>query len=181
MIDTICEDTTFYYSVRVQDMCKRKYYNHPKGCPNVGKLYHPPNVPLFDEVFDLNKSTYIVGLRFDLKEHFDSMRKGNPKWTDRQVYCVLYWQGRTRKLVKEFALSKFNNIGIDVIFDRVPSRYGVNMNKTIKPFNKSIHFPVVRYTWTMGLVATPNDLFKTSDMFTIPLKNNKNKKLSQFQ
>lgn len=82
--------------------CKLPYYNHPKGCPNYGKKsYCPPNAPSLEEYFDLEKELYLVHSEFNLAEHEHKMKEKHPNWSRHQCRCVLYWQSRSRKQMKE--------------------------------------------------------------------------------
>ena len=79
-----------------QSMCKRPYHNHPRGCPNYNhKAGCPPQQKLFFEVFD--SDFYLIFNEFDLRNHVKRLKRKHPKWTERQLYCCLHWQGGTRK------------------------------------------------------------------------------------
>lgn len=85
--------------------CTRSYPNHPKGCPNFSKKpLCPPNT----EKINLDKyNDYILFyIKFNFKEYYELRKKEHPNWTDKQVKCVLYWQGAVRKILKE-ALFEF--------------------------------------------------------------------------
>ena len=82
-----------------QKLCRNPYSNHPRGCPNYGKKKGcPPQQKLFFEVFD--SDFYLIYTEFDLAAHVKKMKKKHPNWTDRQLYCCLYWQGTARKNLK---------------------------------------------------------------------------------
>ena len=82
-----------------RDLCRKPYYNHPRGCPNYGKKKGcPPQQKLFFDVFDCD--LYLIYTEFDLASHVKKMRKKLPNWTDLQLYCCLYWQGTARKNLK---------------------------------------------------------------------------------
>ena len=92
-IHTISIDPTF------QKICWRPYYNHPRGCPNYGKKRGcPPHQKMFFDVFD--RDFYLIFTEFDLGTPVKKMKKKHPNWTDRQLYCCLYWQGTARKNLK---------------------------------------------------------------------------------
>jgi predicted metal-binding protein len=91
--------------------CKIPYPNHLKGCPNYGKKDYcpPPSANLLINILDLKRPMYIVYSEFDLDKHILKMKNKHPQWTDRQLRNVLYWQGTSRKQLKErvrFALYK---------------------------------------------------------------------------
>lgn len=82
-----------------RDLCQKPYPNHPRGCPNYGKKKGcPPKQKLFFDVFD--RDFYLIFTKFDLATHVGRMKKKHPNWTDRQLFCCLYWQGTARKNLK---------------------------------------------------------------------------------
>lgn len=131
---------------RITNLCKRPYYNHPKGCPNYNKKDGcPPNSQLYNEVYDLSKPVYAIINRFDLASHVGRMRTLHPEWSDRQLYCVLYWQGTARKQLQvhidKFLAnvhSGFGKIGIETC----PEAMGVNVIKTMRQVGVQLKFPV---------------------------------------
>lgn len=84
------------------EWCRLPYPGHPKGCPNYGETDRcPPLAPHVTEVFDLEKPLYFVHSEFDLEAHAARMKEKHPNWSERQCRCVLYWQGTSRKQMKE--------------------------------------------------------------------------------
>jgi predicted metal-binding protein len=82
-----------------QKLCRQSYPGHTKGCPNYGKKKGcPPQQKLFFDIFD--QDFYLIYTEFDLATHVKKMRKKHSDWTDRQLYCCLYWQGTARKNLK---------------------------------------------------------------------------------
>lgn len=82
--------------------CQIPYPNHPKGCPNYGKRDHcPPLAIKLTNILDLSRPLYLVHSEFDLLRHVEKMKARHPHWTDRQLKNVLYWQGTSRKQLKE--------------------------------------------------------------------------------
>lgn len=110
--------------------CKLPYPNHPNGCPNFGKRVGcPPNSPNADEFFDLTKPLYLVHGEFDLKGHMKHMLQKHPKWSERQLRNVLYWQKRSKRQMKQrmhlaMALLKMN------AYHTFPEALGINMYAT---------------------------------------------------
>lgn len=87
---------------KVRGLCGLPYPGHPRGCPNIGKCDRcPPLAPLFDRAFDLSAPVFAVVNEFDLGAHVERMAARNPGWTDRQLRCVLYWQGTARKQLNQ--------------------------------------------------------------------------------
>lgn len=79
--------------------CGLTYPNHPKGCPN-WKVRCPERGPFVDALMDLKKPMWIVHSEFDLVGHVERMRVRHPKWTERQLRNVLYWQNTSRKQLR---------------------------------------------------------------------------------
>ena len=87
---------------KVRALCIKPYPNHPKGCPNFGKKEGcPPKAKKFEDVFDITKPIYAIVNVFDLKSHADKMKEKHPNWSERQIYCCLYWQKTARKQLLE--------------------------------------------------------------------------------
>jgi predicted metal-binding protein len=93
------EDITF--NRKIQDFCKLKYTQHSEGCLNYSKNTGiPPGIPLIDEILDLSKPVYLIYTEFYIREHARKMKKMPLEWTDRQIYCLFYWQPKARKMHK---------------------------------------------------------------------------------
>ncbi len=74
--------------------CITPYHNHPNGCPSYGKkLGCPPQLKMFDWIFDIKKDIYAIITIFDLEEHINKMRKVHQNWTNYQLRNSRYWQG----------------------------------------------------------------------------------------
>jgi len=102
MLNYIVPIKKLIVSRRTGDWCRLSYPNHPKGCPNYGMSKRcPPQAPMVDEYFDLSKPLYFVHSEFDFTAHIKKMRTKHPEWSGRQCQCVLYWQGTSRKQMKE--------------------------------------------------------------------------------
>lgn len=111
------------------DWCKLPYPNHPRGCPNYGKDRCPPNAPLLEEYFDIQEHLYFVHSEFDLGAHALRMKEKHPNWTDRQCRCVLYWQGTSRKQLKDRIEEAVQLLDIDGI-STCPEAMGINVFAT---------------------------------------------------
>ena len=46
----------------------------------------PPNIPMFDQVYDLTKPIYLIINEFNLLEHVNSIKKIHPDWSSYQLY-----------------------------------------------------------------------------------------------
>lgn len=119
-------------SNRVGEWCRMPYPGHPKGCPNYGKADRcPPQAPHVSDYFDIAKPLYLVHSEFDLAGHQGMMQTAHPAWTDRQCRCVLYWQPKSRKQLKERAGDAMRLLGLDGMA-WVPEAMGVNVYATAR-------------------------------------------------
>ena len=110
--------------------CLLPYPNHPKGCPNYGKKKTcPPAVEKLIEVLDLDRPIYAVHSEFNLSAHVARMRLKHPDWTDRQLKCVLYWQGTSRKQLRERISTAIEATGCNYI-TTCPEAQGLNVFAT---------------------------------------------------
>lgn len=121
-------------SKRTGDWCRLPYPNHPKGCPNFGKnKWCPPQAPKVDEHFDLSKPLYFIHSEFDFTGHVDRMRGLHPEWSDLQCKCVLYWQGTSRKQMRERVKMAQWHLGIGITASAAcPEAMGVNVYATAR-------------------------------------------------
>lgn len=116
-------------SHKTGDWCQYRYPNHPKGCPNYGRDGCPPDAPFITEVMDLRRPVYIAFSEFNLDAHAIRMQFKHPAWTERQCKNVLYWQGISRKQMRQRAkIAQFYGGG-DVVLT-CPEAHGVNVYAT---------------------------------------------------
>jgi len=117
---------------RAREWCKLPYPNHPRGCPNYGKKDTcPPKVPFLQDVFDLTKPHWFIYTTFDLESHKKKMKSRHPDWTELQCRCVLYWQSRVNKSLKEKAI-EFVKTKRGVAHTSCPEAMGVDVIKSLK-------------------------------------------------
>lgn len=117
----------------VRKACLLPYPNHPKGCPNYGKKSScPPKVAQFFELVDVKNPIYIEWNEFNLKEHVDKMQVLHPSWTERQLYCCLYWQPKARKQLRLKVEKDLELLPPGYIALYAPEALGVNITKTMQ-------------------------------------------------
>ena len=117
-------------SKKVGEWCRIPYPGHLKGCPNYGKAERcPPQAPSVGDYFDLSHQLYLVHSLFSLSRHQDRMKALHPLWTDRQCRCVLYWQPKSRKTLKERVASALHQLALNAS-TMVPEAMGVNVYAT---------------------------------------------------
>jgi len=142
----------------VRKLCFRQYYNHPKGCPNFGKLRCPPKCKTIDEILDLTKTVYAVWNVFDFEKHCITMSTKHPDWSQRQVECCLYWQPRARKHLRhEIARFKLEHNYSHWTIVGNPEGSGVNVTETMKQVGIRLQWPPVTKTYQIVLAGLPNE------------------------
>ena len=147
-------------SKRTGDWCKLPYPNHPKGCPNYGMSKRcPPQAPMVDEYFDLSKPLYFIHSEFDFTAHVKKMRMKHPEWSDRQCQCVLYWQGTSRKQMKERVAKAVWELGTTASTS-CPEAMGVNVYATAKlnglNLDRIRHLKTCRHITLIGSKSLPH-------------------------
>jgi len=117
-------------SKKTGQWCKLPYPNHPKGCPNYGKKANcPPQAPWIYDYFNTLRPMYLVHSEFDLAAHVELMKQRHPDWSDRQCRCVLYWQSKSRKQMKERVFCAVNLLKTNRI-TACPEAMGLNVFAT---------------------------------------------------
>lgn len=137
--DIVIELMPFIYPIsklvlndQTGEWCKIPYPGHPKGCPNYDKVDRcPPRAPKIEDFFDISTPMYLVHSEFDLAAHQDRMLSLHPEWSDRQCRCVLYWQPKSRKQLKERSAEAMKFLGLDGVA-MVPEAMGLNVYATAR-------------------------------------------------
>jgi len=125
----IIEAVRVITSRKTGDWCRYPYPGHPKSCPKYGKEGCPPDAPFITEIMDLRRPAYIAFSEFNLSAHISKMEAKFPKWTDRQLRNVLYWQETSRKQMRQRAkIAQFYS-GAGVVLT-CPEGHGVNVYAT---------------------------------------------------
>jgi hypothetical protein len=149
------------YNPTVRKLCVHEYPNHPHGCPNFAHVDRcPPRAPLFPSVYDTAGDFYAIWSIFDLGAHVQRMRFRHPKWSDRQLRCVLYWQGTARKRLR----SEINVFRIKHAFVReydnetyliheTPEALGVDVTATMKSIGIDLPWPPVDTVYHVALAG----------------------------
>ena len=119
------------YSRRIQELCGAAYPGHPQGCPNYrsGNPECPYVAPYLEDLTDPGREFWLVFGEFDLAGHVERMKIAHPDWSTRRLRCVLYWQSRSKAMMKRRAAAWANYIGADFIHHR-PEAAGVNVYAT---------------------------------------------------
>ena len=137
--------------------CRRPYQNHPTGCPNHGhKATCPPEAMSLHRFIDINAKCWFVVAKFNLHEHMEKMRKKCPTWSDRQLRCILYWQGAVRKVLREATMdlvSKLNSEGVSVVHTPCPEAMGLYVIATGQAIGLPITLVPVDTVYKIALVG----------------------------
>jgi len=111
--------------------CRIPYYNHPTGCPNYNRVGCPPKAALLKDLLDYDWPVYLIHSNFPLLAHMRKMRNLHPDWSIHMQRNVLYWQGTSRKQLRE-RVKRF----IDILQDKptmisyCPEGRGLNVYAT---------------------------------------------------
>ena len=150
---------------KIGKWCQLPYPNHKKGCPNYNKSERcPPKSKKVDEVFDLNKSHWFLLYRFDIGIHAENMKIKHPKWSKKQCRCVLYWQNKIRKKLKEMYI-EMKKKEPELIYTDIPEAMGINVIYTIK---KNFSIPID---------VKPDDIIFKVSLVGYPIKKDRQTKL----
>jgi len=145
-----------YFEKRFMDMCGLPYPGHPKGCPNFNKNKKgcPYTTPLINEIVDITKPIYLVGIDFDLEAYEKKMKKKHPNWTNRQCRNVLYWQSKHKKELKKLLLNFIKPFDKNLFTTMKPEAYGVNMCATVRQIGIKLdwHYPL-KHVWRIALIG----------------------------
>jgi len=138
-----CSDAVIDYDVRM--LCATPYPNHPKGCPNLGvKAGCPPQAKFFDKVYDVDKGIWIAWIGFDFASYCRKMRRKHPDWSQQQVECCLYWEGKADKMLRdEVGDLAYNLSGTGEAWQVTfcPEAMGVNVTETMKLVGVELEWP----------------------------------------
>ena len=122
------------------DLCRLKYPNHSNGCPNYGKKVGCP--PTASHLYTLIDSSlvFVIWNVFPFGQHVQRMRSKHPDWSERQVRCCLYWQGKARKQLR-MEVDNFLSVHRNMYIVQCPEACGVNVTATMANINKFLEWP----------------------------------------
>lgn len=133
------------------DWCRIPYEGHKKGCPNYGKKDDcPPKAPFIKDFLDTSKPMYLVNSVFNVEAHAIKMKQKHPEWSVKQCRCLLYWQGTSRKQLREKVAFAQRRLEVDTVL-YVPEAMGVNVYATGAIVG--LHLDKIRYLDTCRHVA----------------------------
>ena len=133
------------------EWCKLPYPRHPHGCPNFGKREDCP--PKANKFWSLIKAPYfLVGIRFNLGEHIEQMRKKHPNWSEAQLKCLLYWQNKVNKRLRELSLKLISLIPNSAILFK-PEANGIDVFKTAENVGIFLERNPRFFVWKIAIIG----------------------------
>jgi predicted metal-binding protein len=138
-------------------MCVKPYPLHPRGCPNFGKKEAcPPKIGLFKEHFDLAGPFWAIWNVFALGRHVEALRTVHPDWSDRQLYCCLYWQPGARKALEaEIQTFQSAHAHDGFLYTRCPEAMGINITETMRVAGVILEWPPATTSVQVALAGRP--------------------------
>jgi hypothetical protein len=83
------------------------------------------------------------------------MKRKHPNWTDRQLYCCLYWQGTARKNLKN-EITKFKKSFSNHIVTTCPEAMGVNITEVMKDnADIELEWPPISISYQVAIAGLP--------------------------
>ena len=141
----------------VRGLCSRPYPGHPKGCPNHAKKQGcPPGARLFDQVYDLRQPVFVIWNAFPIGEHAARMRELHPDWSERQLYCCLYWQPKARAQLTEIVprfYAEHSREGYSIEY--CPEAMGVNVTATMASIGVELKWQPRDVAYQVALAWVP--------------------------
>lgn len=139
-------------SNKTRTWCKLPYPDHPKGCPNYNqRKICPPKAPLFKQII---KPPYtLVAVKFNLEKHVKKIKAKHPNWSNKQARCVLYWQNKVNKKLKQLSEETASKIRNSIILYK-PEANGVNLFKTCKKIGLTLRPNPQKILWKMSIIGT---------------------------
>lgn len=139
----------------VRGLCAKPYPRHPKGCPNFGKRATcPPAVPLYQDMYDLERPVIAVWNVFDLEAHVERMQSKHPDWSQAQLECCLYWQGTARKVLRK-KIHQAHGTKYEMRVETCPEAMGVNVTATMASIGVELEWPLVTRAVQVALLGCP--------------------------
>lgn len=143
-----------------REWCKLSYPGHKNGCPNYGERETcPPKIKTIYECFDLSKQHWLAVVSFDLAAHVERLKEIHPDWSERQLFCCLYWQGSVRKQLKELCEDFVKNKS-EICFSNCPEAMGINVFTTLSKFDVKLTKNPKNIVYKVALIGYPKEFKK---------------------
>lgn len=141
-----------YFNKNVQKLCLRTSKSFPNGCPNYGKKEGCPPTPLINKVLDFKKEVYVIWTEFPVGEYASVMKKKHPSWSEKQCYCLRYWQPKARKMHYAEIEEHRKKYGFDKVIN-CPEGNGVNVAGLMMKIGIKLEWPPRKITRIISLVG----------------------------
>lgn len=141
-------------------LCTKPYPGHPKGCPNFGKKDGcPPKVPHIFDTIQLERPIWLVWNEFNIGAHANRMLNLHPKWSRRQCYCCLYWQGTARKQLRA-AIDDFQYSVPDLTAVACPEAQGLNVTACMRNIGIELQWPPKTVAYQVVVIGSLHNYAK---------------------
>ena len=142
-------------NLSVRGLCVKPYPNHARGCPNHNKRPScPPKCKTLPEILDLTKPIFVIWNEFDIGSHVERMRAKHPGWSDRQLFCCLYWQPKARLQLKD-KIEAFLRENPGLRMASCPEGNGVDITATMASIGIRLEWPPLKIARQVVLAGTP--------------------------
>lgn len=129
---------TIIFNEKIREFCKRAYPKHKNGCPNYNKNpLCPPQAPYRKDILKKHSNFILVWANFDFKSYKEKMKENHQTWSEKQITCVLYWQGSLKKIIKDYIVKnlQYNELfgcGSGFLDSQSMESAGINVFSTLK-------------------------------------------------
>jgi hypothetical protein len=93
---------------------------------------------------------YAIYNRFDFGTHVASMRERHRDWSEAQVRCCLYWQGRARQQLRA-EIDRFAVEHPGYVVETTPEAMCVDVTATMAAVGIHLEWPPQGYTYQVAL------------------------------
>jgi len=115
---------------------------------------------LFDDIIE--RPFTFVGIRFNLLSWVTHLRRKHPNWSERQLRCCLYWQGKVRKRLRE-ECKKTQNDGQIILYN--PEANGVDVFKTCETIGIELERNPKEFVWKIAIIGRNKHLSGLEEFF----------------
>lgn len=140
----------------MRNLCAHPYPGHKRGCPNFNKkITCPPKAPLLEDYYQIKSGFYIVYVTYNFAAHKARMKRLHPNWSERQLECCLYWQGKVLKKLKEEVADIMYYLDGRGQWEPTyyPEAMGVNVTDTMKQLNVVLEWPPKTIVYKVAFVG----------------------------
>ena len=113
----------------------------------------PPEAPMIDQILDLSEATYLIAIKYNVKEHYDKLRLDHPNLSEAQIRIPYLWQGKADKLLKDAVGACKGKVPNKLAVYR-PEANGVNVVAMIARLGINLTFPTEEYAYRVAIMGT---------------------------